>query len=64
MHVKENVPILKKKGSPGNRRPVVEKNIFPKSDVNKLIDDVYREIEARDDGFLEIDRKLSKVVQL
>lgn len=64
MHVKENVPIVRKKWFPGNRRPVVENDIFTKTDVNKLIDDVYKEIESRDDWFLEIDRKLSKVLQL
>lgn len=64
MHVKENVPIVRKKWFPWNRRPVVDTDIFTKNDVNKLIDDLYKEIEARDDGFLEIDRKLSKVLQL
>lgn len=61
MHVKENVPIVRKKWFPWNRRPVVDTDIFTKNDVNKLNDDLYKEIEARDDGFLEIDRKLSKV---
>jgi len=29
-----------------------------------LIDVIFQEVEARDDGFLEIDRSLSKVLQL
>lgn len=32
--------------------------------MKKFIDDIYHEIESRDDGFVEIDRKLSKVLQL
>jgi hypothetical protein len=35
-----------------------------KQDLTKLIDTIYQEITERDDGFLEIDRKLSKVAQI
>ncbi|HCB51863.1 TPA: hypothetical protein DEP21_04860 [Patescibacteria group bacterium] len=35
-----------------------------KSELTNLIDTLYKEVEARDDGFLEIDRKLSKVLQI
>jgi ATPase len=63
-HVKENRPITRKKGTPGNWKPVMDNDIMNKEQVRKLIDDIYKEIENRDDGFLEIDRKLSKVLQL
>jgi predicted PilT family ATPase len=32
--------------------------------VSKLIDDIFKEIESRDDAILEIDRQMSKVIQL
>jgi predicted PilT family ATPase len=32
--------------------------------VEKLIDDIFKEVETRDDSILEIDRNLSKVIQL
>jgi len=35
-----------------------------KEEFKKMIDQIYQEIESRDDGFLEIDRKLSKILQL
>ncbi|MEI7919150.1 MAG: hypothetical protein WCH65_02865 [bacterium] len=35
-----------------------------KDEMNILIDKIYKEIDDRDDGFIEIDRKLSKVLQL
>lgn len=35
-----------------------------KKELTDLIDSLYKEIESRDDGFLEIDRKLSKVLQI
>ncbi len=35
-----------------------------KEAMKKFIDNIYQEIENRDDGFIEIDRKLSKVLQL
>lgn len=35
-----------------------------KEEMNAFIQKIYEEIESRDDGFIEIDRKLSKVLQL
>jgi ATPase len=64
LHIKENAPIIRKKGEPGNRKPVVDTAVMNKVEFKKLVDDIYQEIESRDDGFLEIDRKLSKILQL
>jgi ATPase len=35
-----------------------------KEEMNTFIQKIYEEIESRNDGFVEIDRKLSKVLQL
>ena len=35
-----------------------------KEEMNKFLEEIYKEIDNRDDGFIEIDRKLSKVLQL
>ncbi|MDD3263165.1 MAG: ATPase, T2SS/T4P/T4SS family [Candidatus Absconditabacteria bacterium] len=64
LHLKENSKIVQKKGSPGNRQPVVNEKIISKQEITNLIDTIYQEITQRDDGFLEIDRKLSKVAQV
>jgi hypothetical protein len=32
--------------------------------VSDLIDKIFKEIESRDDAILEIDRQMSKVIQL
>jgi ATPase len=64
LHIKEGRPILRKKGMPGNWQPEIDTKSFNKEEMKKFIDDIYQEIESRDDGFMEIDRKLSKVLQL
>lgn len=64
LHLKENSKIVQKKWSPWNRQPIVNEEIISKQEMTKLIDTIYQEITERDDGFLEIDRKLSKVVQI
>jgi ATPase len=35
-----------------------------KKEMNEFIQKIYDEIDSRDDGVMEIDRKLSKVLQL
>ena len=64
LHIKVNSPIVRKKGEPGNWKPIVDTQVMNKEDFTALIDALYQEIESRDDGFLEIDRKLSKVMQV
>lgn len=63
-HIKEGCPILRKKWTPGNRKPIVDEKSMSKEEMNDMIDKIYKEIEARPDGVMEIDRKLSKVLQL
>lgn len=65
LHLKENRPILEKKGFPGNWQPVMNPDeIMDKKTFANLIDQLYKEMESRDDAFLEIDRKMSKVLQV
>ncbi len=64
LHLKENSRIVQKKWAPGNRQPIVSEKIISKQEITNLIDSIYQEITIRDDGFLEIDRKLSKVAQV
>ncbi|MBU0627137.1 Flp pilus assembly complex ATPase component TadA [Patescibacteria group bacterium] len=64
LHMKANTKIVRKKGTPGNWKPVVDKVIIKKKDMEKLIETIYKELESREDGFLEIDRKLSKILQM
>lgn len=64
IHIKEWTPFLKKNGWPDGRNPVLSKDIMTKDMVNELIDKIFKEIENRDDAILEIDRQMSKVIQL
>ena len=64
IHIKENNPILKKKWSPTGWTPVIEWDKLTKDDVNKIIDQIFQEIWDREDAILEIDRSMSKVIQL
>lgn len=63
-HMKEGRPILRKKWTPGNWKPELDTKSMNKEEMNAFIQKIYEEIESRDDGFMEIDRKLSKVLQL
>lgn len=64
LHIKENNKIVRKKGEPGNWKPYVDTVVMTKDMFKDLVSKIYEEVENRDDGFLEIDRKLSKVLQL
>ena len=65
LHLKANRPILRKKGKPGERKPVIDPNeIMSKEALLVLIDELFREVETREDAFLEINRELSKVLQV
>ncbi|OQB40823.1 MAG: hypothetical protein BWY04_01194 [candidate division CPR1 bacterium ADurb.Bin160] len=64
IHIKENNPLLKKNGGPGGRKPELGSKVLDKKFVEKLIDDIFKEVETRHDSILEIDRNLSKIIQL
>lgn len=64
IHIKEWNPIMKKNWWPDWRNPVFTDTTMTKDMVNKLIDDIFHEVETRDDAILEIDRQMSKVIQL
>ena len=65
LHLKADRPVLRKKGTPGNWQPVVDPNeIMTKENFNQLVDALFKEVETRDDAFLEINRELSKVMQV
>jgi ATPase len=65
LHLKAGRPILKKVWKPGAWNPVTDPNtIMSKDDLNTLIANLFKEAEDREDWFLEIDRTLSKVLQI
>lgn len=64
IHIKENNPIIKKKWDPKGRKTQESKEVLDKKFVNKLVDDIFNEIENREDWVLEINRNLSKVIQI
>lgn len=64
IHIKEKNPILKKNGAPDGRKSKIWEKIMDKQAVNNLIDDIFIEVESRENSVLEIDRRLSKVIQL
>ena len=64
IHIKEWNPFLKKNWWPDGRNPVISKNVMTKDMVSDLIDKIFKEVESRDDAILEIDRQMSKVIQL
>lgn len=64
IHIKEWLAVMKKWWSPWNRKPTKTDEILTKDQVSDLIDAIFNEVETRNDSFLEIDRSMSKVIQL
>lgn len=64
VHFKARTPILTKKGRPGERKSVHQDKIVSPKELQELIDAIFEEMEERSDGFLEIDKSLSKVLQV
>ena len=65
LHLKADRPVLRKKWTPGNWQPVVDPNeVMTKENFHQLVDTLFKEVETRDDAFLEINRELSKVMQV
>lgn len=64
LHLKADRPMLRKKGFPGNRQAVLDEKVISKAELEALIDQIFVEATNQNGNFLEIDRKLSKVVQL
>lgn len=64
VHFKENVHILRKKWRPGNWQSEILEDEPSKNYLTNLINDLYKEVEKKDDSFLEIDRRYSKVLQI
>ncbi len=64
IHIKEWLAVMKKSWAPWNRKPTKTEEILTKDQLSDLIDMIFNEVENRDDSFLEIDRSMSKVIQL
>lgn len=64
VHFKENVHTLIKKWKPWNRISEKLEDIPSKNYLINLIDWLFKEVNEKEDWFLEIDRKYSKVLQI
>lgn len=64
VHFKEDIHILTKKGRPGARVAELSKDRFSKESLEQLIHALFLEAQSGKDQFLEIDKPLSKVLQL
>lgn len=64
VHFKENVHVLRKKGRPWKWESEILEDTPSKSYLHNIIASLYKEIEQKDDSFLEIERKYSKVMQV
>ena len=65
VHIKEGAPIIAKKGTPGNWA-LVELSSSPLSreEVEKIAREIVEAAKRRQDGFIEIDREGSTIIQL
>lgn len=64
VHIKSDNVIASKVGKPWEWKMVMSKKPISQEEVNQLIDIIMTEVANRKDAFLEIERKLSKVIQL
>lgn len=64
LHLKADRPILRKKWFPGNWQAVLDEKIISKEELESLVNIIIAEATRENQNFIEIDRKLSKVIQL
>ena len=65
VHLKENAPPRAKKGSPGNWVLVdLSSKPLSRDEISAIAKEIIEAAEGRDDGFIEIDREGSTIVQL
>ena len=64
-HIRENIHVFAKKGRPGQWDFVkVSDNIIEKDEIVDMAKEIVEQAEMRKDGFIEIERKGSTIVQL
>lgn len=64
VHIKENCPVMAKKGKPGEWKYVeVESQVLDREAVKELAKDIVEEASGRTDSFIEAERKGSSIVQ-
>ncbi|MGV8172474.1 MAG: PINc/VapC family ATPase, partial [Candidatus Woesearchaeota archaeon] len=65
VHLKENCKPKAKKGVPGNWRYLeISEEVLDKDAMKLIAKDIIEEVGMRNDAFIEIERKYSKIVQL
>lgn len=64
VHFKENVHIIKKIWKPWWWETKFDEEVPSKNYLNNIINQLYKEIQDTDNAFLEIDKNLSKVLQI
>ena len=64
LHLKADRPILRKKWTPWNWNPVMDEKVITQDEMDALIQQIFDEATNEKWNYLEIDRKLSKVLQL
>jgi ATPase len=65
VHLKENVKAFAKKGQPGKWRFVeVSDTELTKTEIQEIAKEIMEEASSKKDGFIEIERKGSSIVQL
>lgn len=64
VHIKVATRVMSKIWKPGDWKSVYSDAYSSQEEIDNLVDGILSEVTQRPDSFLEIDRKLSKVVQL
>ncbi|MEM4648159.1 MAG: ATPase, T2SS/T4P/T4SS family [Candidatus Pacearchaeota archaeon] len=64
LHLRENVEIMAKKGKPGNWQLVIVGRKVTREELKKIEKEIIEVARQREDGFIEIDRKYSTIVQI
>ncbi len=65
IHIRENLPTYAKKGMPGNWEFLIaDKTVLDRDQVKEIANEIVEQTGMRKDGFIEISRKGSTIVQL
>jgi ATPase len=64
LHLREDVEIMAKKGKPGNWQLVGIGKKLSREEIKRIEKEIIEVAKQREDGFIEIDRKFSTIVQI
>lgn len=64
LHLRESIEVMAKKGKPGDWQLVIVGKKLTREELKRIEKEIIEVAKQREDGFIEIDRKFSTIVQI